>query len=128
MKVQDVMTKKISYCNPTTNAASAAELMWTSNCGALPVVEDGQLVGIVTDRDLFIALGTNNSKAGDFPVGALMEKQVATCAPGDEVRAALETMAASGTTIACSGHDGCLKRSSFHRRHRTQCGNRRPRE
>lgn len=94
MKVQDIMTKEVSYCDPGTNAAAAAELMWTRNCGALPVVEDGgHVAGIVTDRDLFIALGTNNRNASDLPVGALMERELSTCAPGDDLRAALKTMA-----------------------------------
>lgn len=94
MKVQDIMTKEVSYCDPGTNAAAAAELMWTRNCGALPVVEDGgHVAGIVTDRDLFIALGTNNRNASDLPVGALMEREISTCAPGDDLRAALKTMA-----------------------------------
>jgi CBS domain-containing protein len=94
MKVQDIMTKEVSYCDPETNAAVAAELMWTRNCGALPVVEDGgRVAGIVTDRDLFIALGTNNRNAGDLPVGALMEKELSTCAPEDDIRSALKIMA-----------------------------------
>jgi len=94
MKVQDIMTTEVSCCDPETNVAAAAELMWTRNCGALPVVEnEGRLAGIVTDRDLFIALGTNNRNAGDLPVGALMKKEVSTCAPGDDIRIALQTMA-----------------------------------
>jgi CBS domain-containing protein len=94
MKVQDMMTKNVSCCDPGTNSAVAAELMWTRNCGALPVVEEGgRVAGIVTDRDLFIALGTNNRNASDLPVGALMAKEPSTCAPGDDIRAALNKMA-----------------------------------
>jgi CBS domain-containing protein len=93
MKVQDIMTKEVFYCDPGTNAAVAAELMWIRNCGALPVVGDGgRVAGIVTDRDLFIALGTNNRSAGDLPVGTLMEKELSTCAPGDDIRVALKIM------------------------------------
>jgi CBS domain-containing protein len=93
MKVQDVMTKEVSFCDPGTNAGVAAEIMWTKNCGALLVVEDGRVAGIVTDRDLFIALGTNSRSAGDLQVGALMGREVSFCAPGDDVRTALQTMA-----------------------------------
>ncbi len=68
--------------------------MWTRNCGALPVVEDGgHVAGIVTDRDLFIALGTNNRNASDLPVGALIKEQISTCDPEDDIRTALKTMA-----------------------------------
>jgi len=56
MRVEEVMTKGVSFCNPDTNAAAAAEIMWTQDCGVLPVLENsGRVVGVVTDRDLFIA-------------------------------------------------------------------------
>lgn len=94
IKVEDVMTKDVSFCNPSTSAAAAAEIMWTRDCGVLPVLEDsGQVVGVVTDRDLFIALRTQNRNASEVPVGAIMHREPALCAPGDDVRNALKTMA-----------------------------------
>jgi CBS domain-containing protein len=54
MKVKDLMTKEVKYCAPDTNLAAATELMWNADCGALPVVEDGKLFGIITDRDISI--------------------------------------------------------------------------
>jgi CBS domain-containing protein len=94
MRVEEIMTKDVSYCAPGTNAAAAAELMWTKNCGSLPVVEDGgHVVGMVTDRDLFIALGTQNRRPADLAVGELMNRDLAICAPGDDLRQALKTMA-----------------------------------
>jgi CBS domain-containing protein len=94
MRVEDVMTKDVSFCSPGTNAAAAAEIMWNRNCGILPVLEDsGQLVGMVTDRDLFIALGTQNRNASDLPVGEIMHREPSGCAPEDDVRKALKTMA-----------------------------------
>ncbi len=94
MQVQEIMTKDVSFCSPGTNAAAAAEIMWTRNCGALPIVEDGRgVVGMVTDRDLFIALGTSNRNAADLPVGEVMNKDLSLCAPDDDVRDALKTLA-----------------------------------
>jgi CBS domain-containing protein len=88
------MTKDVSFCGPGTNAAVATEIMWTRNCGSLPIVEDGRgVIGIVTDRDLLIALGTSNRNASDLPVGEVMNKDLALCAPDDDVRDALKTMA-----------------------------------
>lgn len=94
MRVEDIMTMGVSFCNPGTSAAAAAEIMWTRDCGVLPVLEDsGQVVGVVTDRDLFIALGTQNRNASEFPVGVIMHREPALCAPDDDVRKALKTMA-----------------------------------
>jgi CBS domain-containing protein len=94
MRVQDIMTKDVSSCNPGTNAAVATEIMWNRNCGVLPIVEnDSGVIGIVTDRDLLIALGTSNRNAADLPVAEVMSKNLSLCAPGDNVRDALKTMA-----------------------------------
>lgn len=94
MRVEDVMTTDVSFCNPGTSAAAAAEIMWTRDCGVLPVLEDNRhVVGIVTDRDLFIALGTQNRNASELPVGVIMHREPALCAPDDDLRKALKTMA-----------------------------------
>jgi CBS domain-containing protein len=94
MKVQDIMTQEVSCGSPATNAAAAAEIMWTKNCGSLPIVEDGgRVVGMITDRDLFIALGTQNRRASELLVGEIMRREPAVCAPEDDIRNALKTMA-----------------------------------
>jgi CBS domain-containing protein len=94
MQVQEIMTHEVSCAQPETNAAAAAELMWTNDCGSLPVVEDGRrVIGMVTDRDLFIALGTQNKRASDLTVGEIMRVNPSVCSPRDDLRNALMTMA-----------------------------------
>lgn len=94
MQVKDIMTKDVSYASPATNAAAAAELMWTGNCGSLPVVADGgHVVGIITDRDLFIALGTQNRKPAEMTVNEIMHPNPAVCHPTDSLKRVLHTMA-----------------------------------
>ena len=92
MKVKDIMTKEPRTCTPDTTVAAAANLLWEGDCGILPVVDDGELVGVVTDRDMYIALATRNARASHLRVGAVATKTVATCAPEDDVHAALATM------------------------------------
>jgi CBS domain-containing protein len=110
VKVQEVMTRDVSYCHPQTTAAAAAEIMWNRNCGALPIVEDGgRVVGMVTDRDLFIALGTRNQRPADLAVGDVMKRELSQCAPEDDVRQALETMAQRQLQrLPVVGKDGLL--------------------
>jgi CBS domain-containing protein len=94
MRVEEVMTKEVSFCGPGTNAAAAAEIMWNRDCGILPVLGDAdKLVGVVTDRDLFIALGTQNRSAADLSLGPIMQREPSSCSPEDDVRKALKTMA-----------------------------------
>ena len=92
MKVKDLMTTDVRTCTPGTTVAEAARLMWEGDCGILPVVDDGKLVGVVTDRDMYIALATRNKLASDITVGEVARPQVFTCGPDDDVEGALEIM------------------------------------
>ena len=92
MKVKDIMTTDLKTCTPDTTLAEAAHLMWDGDCGILPVVDDGALVGVVTDRDMYIALATQNARASELRIGAVATTNVATCAPEDDLRGALTAM------------------------------------
>jgi CBS-domain-containing membrane protein len=93
MKVNDVMTQSAVCCAAGTNVGEAVELMWAHNCGMLPVTgTGGKLEGIVTDRDISIAMGTRNRLAGELTVGEIATKNVVTCKPEDEIHEALQTM------------------------------------
>lgn len=93
MKVRDIMTQTAVCCGPETNIGAAVEMLWVHNCGMLPVVGGNkELVGIVTDRDICVALGTRNKRAGDLKVGQVATTPVFTCKPEDEIHEALIVM------------------------------------
>jgi CBS domain-containing protein len=92
MKVKELMTQEPRTCTPDTSVAEAAHLMWEADCGILPVVDDGELVGVVTDRDMYIALATQDARAAHLRVGAVATKKVVTCVPEDDVETALAAM------------------------------------
>jgi CBS domain-containing protein len=92
MKVRDIMTAEPKCCEPDTNLATATELMWKADCGALPVVHDGKLAGIITDRDICIALGTRNRPAAEIAVRDVASRKLQTCTIDDDVSAAIATM------------------------------------
>ena len=92
LKVKDIMTAHPLTCAPDTNLAAAASLMLEADCGILPVTEDGKLAGVVTDRDMYIALATRDRRASQITVGEVARKQVFTCGPDDDVQTALATM------------------------------------
>jgi CBS domain-containing protein len=94
MEVKEIMSQSAVCCTPETNVGVAVELMWVRNCGMLPVVgPDQKLVGIVTDRDICIAMGTRNRLPGELSVGEIATQDVFTCEPDDEIHQALQTMA-----------------------------------
>jgi CBS domain-containing protein len=93
MKVKEVMTQAAVCCGPETNVGGAVELMWNRNVGMLPVVaNDGKLMGVVTDRDICIAIGTRNKLAGELTIGEVATSKVFTCKPEDDVHEALHIM------------------------------------
>jgi CBS domain-containing protein len=93
MKVKDLMMGAPCYCQPETNLGSATELMWNANCGCLPVVSaDGKVSGIITDRDICVALGTRNRVAGEVTVGEVISGKVHSCGPEDDVHLVLQTL------------------------------------
>ena len=95
MKVKDLMTTDVKRCSPETNLAEAARIMWDGDCGAVPVTDErDHVVGVITDRDICIAAATRPRTEGEIPVKEVISKALFTCAPGDDVRAALETMKA----------------------------------
>ena len=93
MKVNEIMTTAPEACRPEDNLARAVELLWKADCGVLPIVDDtGRVAGILTDRDICIALGTRDACASDVGVASVMRPAVYTCGPGDDVLAALAVM------------------------------------
>ena len=95
MRIVEIMMGTPYHCSPETNLGAATELMWIGNCGFLPVVgNDNKVAGVVTDRDICIALGTRNQAAGDVTVAEVMSGKMYSCAPEDHVQMALETMQA----------------------------------
>jgi CBS domain-containing protein len=93
MRVVDVMMGTPYYCGPESNLGSATELMWTGNCGFLPVVGKGEkVIGIITDRDICVALGTRGRPSGEVRVHEVMTSNVFSCAPEDNIHVALRAM------------------------------------
>ena len=94
MKVRDVMVSEVKFCSPETNLAAAAEILWKAGVGSLPVVEDGRVLGVITDRDIAIALGTRNARAAETLVKEVALPKLFYCAPEDDIHLALQTMRA----------------------------------
>lgn len=61
-KLADIMSKNVVSVSPQQSINEAAELMSQHNVGALPVVENGQLKGMITDRDITLR---STAKTGD---------------------------------------------------------------
>ncbi len=93
MRVRDLMTTDVRSCRGETNLAEAVKEMWEGDCGVLPVVNDeGRVTGVVTDRDICIALATRGQLADRIAVRDVAQGHAHTCQAEDDVAAALQTM------------------------------------
>jgi len=93
MRVREVMVGTPYTCPKDANLGVATEMMWKGNCGFLPVTESGgKVCGVITDRDICMALGTRNKLAGQVKVDEVMTHKLYSCLPDDEIHVALLTM------------------------------------
>lgn len=90
--IAEVMTREVCACARGHTVGQVARAMEMHGIGALPVCEDGELLGIVTDRDIVV-----RALAHDLPrtrVEFIMSTDVATCYEDETVAEVLERMRA----------------------------------
>ena len=93
MKVHEIMTTAVGSCGLGDNLAAVARIMWEKDCGSVPVVDSGgKVIGMITDRDICMALTTRNHLSSEVTVGDVIDGAVKSCAAGDSVNDALRTM------------------------------------
>jgi len=54
MKIKEIMTHTVEVIHPSDTLQNAAEKMRNHNVGFLPVYNGGELIGVVTDRDIVV--------------------------------------------------------------------------
>lgn len=91
MKVRDIMTASVDSIEAADTIAYAARRMAEDDVGALPILSSGELVGIVTDRDIVVRAVAAGIRP-DTPIHRIMSDQVTTCSPDDDVQSALLLM------------------------------------
>jgi CBS domain-containing protein len=92
MKVKDLMTSNPATVAPDDSCAQAATLMREEDCGSIPVVRDGTLVGIVTDRDITIRAVAEGRDAKRTPVSEVMSADPVTVTPDADLEDAERIM------------------------------------
>ncbi len=92
MRVQEIMSTKVETIKPTSSLRATARMLSNLNVGALPVIDNGKLVGIITDRDVSvyaIALGRDPQST---EVQKVMTREVYTCKETQELAEAAAIM------------------------------------
>lgn len=93
MQINKIMTTGVATCQPDTDLAAVAKLMWDHDCGIVPVVDAaGRVAGVVTDRDICIASATRGLPPERISAAQAMNSPVRACLPGDTIADALAEM------------------------------------
>lgn len=93
MNVQQIMSRTVETCRPDDSLAVAAGKMWDRDVGCLPVVGlNGDVVGMITDRDVSMGGYTQGRPLHEIPVSVSMSHVVHSCRPGDSLIEAEEVM------------------------------------
>ena len=93
MKVSEAMTAQVVTATPTTTIAEVARIMAQIDSGAVPVLEDGKVVGLITDRDIVVR-GLAAGGGPDTAVSEVMSDGVQSCQEDDSVAEAAAKMGA----------------------------------
>lgn len=79
-------------CAPQDSVKSVVAMLAERRIGALPVVESGQVVGIISERDVVRQLGKLGPELLEMDVGSIMTSPVESVEPGLDVISALSVM------------------------------------
>jgi CBS domain-containing protein len=93
MQVQQVMSRPVDVINPNATSREAARRMRDEHIGALPVGENDELLGMVTDRDRVARSVAKNMLPGNTAVSSVMSEGVYHCFEDDTLEEAARIMA-----------------------------------
>jgi CBS domain-containing protein len=91
MKISDVMTRDVQTVSPDQPVQEAASFMLSADAGAIPVTDNGRLIGMITDRDIAVR-GIAKGYGPDTPVRQLMTDDLVILRIDDDVEDAATKM------------------------------------
>jgi CBS domain-containing protein len=93
MNVQAVMTRNVKFAGINATLADAARVMAQNNVGIVPIVDpEKKVLGMITDRDICLAMATATRLASQISVEKIMSRRVFSCGPDENLDSALRTM------------------------------------
>lgn len=105
----DVMTAAPRTCSAFSTVLEAVMIFRDADCGLVPVVDAGQPVGVLTDRDVALALAEHGDRLVDLPVGEVMTRDPATVRSDDRLDAVQAAFAGRAVRrLLVVGPDGQL--------------------
>ncbi|MBM7703345.1 CBS domain-containing protein [Metabacillus iocasae] len=90
--VRDVMTTNVEVCTTKDNVFEVADKMKKLDVGSIPIVEEGNLIGMITDRDIVVR-GVAEKKANSSRVTDVMSSELVTVSTDTSIEEASQLMA-----------------------------------
>ncbi|CAH2713390.1 Hypoxic response protein 1 [Neobacillus rhizosphaerae] len=90
--IRDIMTDEVECCTLLDNMYEVALKMKELNVGAIPIVDQDKLIGMITDRDIVIR-GVAEKHPGSSKVGEIMSHDMITVSPDTTSKDAAKLMA-----------------------------------
>ena len=91
MRCSEIMTKSVRVATRDMTLCDVASMMREGDVGAVPVVDNGKLIGIVTDRDIVVRV-VAEGKGTDTSISEAMSTGLFTVTPDDFVFEAIRLM------------------------------------
>jgi len=91
MRCREIMTSNVKTATRDQSLREVAAIMRDGDMGSIPVVEDGKLVGIVTDRDIVVR-SIAEGKDASSPISEAMTTEIFSVKPDDFVFEAIRLM------------------------------------
>ena len=93
MRIDRLMATDVAAVHPESNVLAAVGEMRSHGCGFLPVVDgSGEVVGVLTDRDVALALGADDARPSERSVADVMTGNPHTCRVDETVAETLRRM------------------------------------
>ena len=92
MKVREIMTTEVATAQPDSTLEEVASMMKAEDTGAIPVLDEDELVGIITDRDIVVRCIAEGRDATETNVEDILTEDLATIEPDADVEEAARLM------------------------------------
>jgi CBS domain-containing protein len=91
--VRDIMVKEVVSIEPAASLTDAARAMEDANVGMLPVVQEGKVLGVITDRDIVVRAVAREADPAATAVGDCLSINAIVAHPDWSTEQAMQTMA-----------------------------------
>ncbi len=93
MRVREIMTKDVATATLDSTVEDVATMMKEDDIGSIPVLDDGELAGIVTDRDIVIRCIAEGKDPAETTVEDILTEELHTVEPDADAEEAARIMA-----------------------------------